>query len=159
LTAPGYSGTPLAKKLGFVPPVRVLLAGAPPEYASWLGELPAGVTFTSRVARGVGAAHVFVTRRTDLARRLAVLRRSLAPAGYAWISWPKRAAKVPTDVTEDTIRELALPLGFVDIKVCAVSEVWSGLKLVIRVSERPPVAGPRRPREREAAGRGAGSRR
>jgi Protein of unknown function (DUF3052) len=134
---PGYSGTPLAKKLGLRPPLQVLLADAPREYAAWLGELPAGVTFTKRAPKVVAAAHVFVTRRADLARHLVTLRGSLAPAGWVWVSWPKKASKVRTDVTEDTIRELALPMGFVDVKVCAVSEVWSGLKLVIRRSERP----------------------
>jgi hypothetical protein len=134
---PGYSGTPLAKKLGLKAPLRVLLAGAPREYASWLGELPPGVTFTARAPKTVAAAHVFVTGRAALARHLAALRTSLEPSGWVWVSWPKKASRVPTDVTEDTIRELALPLGFVDIKVCAVSEVWSGLKLVIRRTERP----------------------
>ena len=133
----GYSGTPLAKKLGMKPPLRVLLLGAPPEYAGWLGELPAGVAFTPRAAKKVQAAHVFVTGRAALEKRLGALRGALAPDGWVWVSWPKRSARVPTDVTEDVIRDVALPLGFVDIKVCAVSEVWSGLKLVIRRSERP----------------------
>jgi hypothetical protein len=75
---------------------------------------------------------VFVTRKEELAKRLAALRKSIDPAGFVWISWPKKSARVETDVTEDTIRELALPQGWVDVKVCAVSEVWSGLKLVIR---------------------------
>lgn len=132
----GYSGTPLVKKLGLKAPLRLLVSGAPREYASWLGRLPAGVTLTPRVAKPVAAAHVFATARAPLARQLAGLRRSLAPDGFVWVSWPKKASKVETDVTEDVIRELALPLGFVDVKVCAVSEVWSGLKLVIRVAER-----------------------
>jgi hypothetical protein len=133
----GYSGTPLAKKLGLKPPLRVLLLGAPPEYAGWVGELPAGVAFTPRPAKTVEAAHVFVTERAALAKRLGALRTLLAPDGWVWVSWPKKSAKVPTDVTEDVIRAVALPLGFVDMKVCAVSKVWSGLKLVIRRSERP----------------------
>lgn len=134
---PGYSGTPLVRKLGFRAPLRVWLAGAPREYAAWLGELPAGVVLASRPAASVAAAHVFVTRRADLAERLARLRRTLVPDGFAWVSWPKKSSGVASEVTEDTIRELALPLGFVDVKVCAVSDVWSGLKLVIRRSERP----------------------
>ena len=85
----------------------------------------------------IAAAHVFVTRRADLVRRLGALRRTLVPDGFVWVSWPKRASGVPSEVGEDTIRELALPLGFVDVKVCAVSDVWSGLRLVIRRSERP----------------------
>jgi hypothetical protein len=138
---PGYSGTPLAKKLGLKGPLKLLLAGAPREYRSWLGDLPEGVAFTTRAAKPVAAAHVFVTSRAALAKHLATLRRSLAPSGFVWVSWPKKASKVPTDVTEDVIRDLALPLGFVDVKVCAVSDVWSGLKLVIRRSERAPGAG------------------
>jgi hypothetical protein len=132
----GYSGTPLAKKLGYEPPLAVLTIGAPPEYAAWLGELPAGVTLTPKARPPVRAAHVFATRRADLSRHLSKLRTTLAPAGFVWASWPKKSAKVETDVTEDTIRAIALPMGWVDVKVCAVSEVWSGLKLVIRKSER-----------------------
>lgn len=81
---------------------------------------------------GLDTAHIFVTARADLARHLAALRPVLAPAGQLWVSWPKKAAKLPTDITEDTIRDEALPLGYVDVKVCAVDAVWSGLKLVIR---------------------------
>jgi Protein of unknown function (DUF3052) len=132
----GYSGTPLVKKLGLKGPMAVVTIGASADYATWLGELPDGVTLTTRAKKPVAAAHVFATRRTDLARTLATLRKTLEPAGFVWISWPKKASKVPTDITEDTIREIALPMGFVDVKVCAVTDVWSGLKLVIRKSER-----------------------
>jgi hypothetical protein len=132
----GYSGTPLAKKLGFKPPLDVLLLGAPAEYRTWLGDLPVGVALVTLAKTPVRAAHVFLSKRSDLQKRLPGLRRQLDPAGFVWVSWPKRASKVPTDVTEDTIREVALPLGFVDIKVCAVSDVWSGLKLVVRKGER-----------------------
>lgn len=132
----GYSGTPLAKKLGLEAPLELLVEGAPREYAGWLGELPAGVALVSRAPKPLAAAHVFCTERAALAKRLAALRRELEPAGFVWVSWPKKASKAPTDVTEDAIRALALPLGFVDVKVCAVSDVWSGLKLVIRVSGR-----------------------
>jgi hypothetical protein len=136
---PGYSGTPLAKKLGFVTkaPLTVVTFGAPDDYAAWLGDLPPGLTLTARSKPPLQAAHVFATRRADLEKRLAALRESLSPAGFVWVSWPKKAAKVDTDITEDTIREIALPMGFVDVKVCAVSDVWSGLKLCIRKSERP----------------------
>lgn len=132
----GYSGTPLLKKLGFNPPVTVLAVDAPPEYRSWLGVLPAGVRIVSKNGKPLQAVHLFVTRRAKLQKDLSGYRRRLEPKGYIWVSWPKKAAKVDTDITEDTIREVALPLGFVDIKVCAVSDVWSGLKIVIRKSAR-----------------------
>ena len=132
----GYSATPLTKKLGFKPPLKVWVSGAPEDYAAWLGELPAGVSLTSSSPRAVEAAHVFVSKRAVLEQRLTTLRTRLQPAGFVWVSWPKKASRMPTDMTEDTIREVALPLGFVDIKVCAVSDVWSGLKLVIRRNER-----------------------
>lgn len=133
----GYSGTPLYKKLGFIkPPLRILTINVPREYKGWLGELPNGVALTSNVRPPVQAAHVFATERSFLDAVLSTLRNELAQDGFVWVSWPKKTSKVVTDITEDTIRELALPLGFVDVKVCAVSEVWSGLKLVIRRSER-----------------------
>lgn len=133
---PGYSGTPLAKKLGFTKPMDVLLVAGPAEYREWLGDLPDGVRLVTRASGAVGAAHLFVTRRAELAKQLQRFRTQLDPAGFLWVSWPKKASRVETDVTEDVVRQLALPLGFVDIKVCAVSDVWSGLKLVIRRSER-----------------------
>ena len=134
----GYSGTPLARKLGFKPGTKVVVVGdVPTEYKSWLAPLPERVTLTNKGKPPLEAVHVFVTKRAELEKHLEHLRRALVPDGYVWISWPKRTSKVPTNITEDVIREVCLPLGFVDIKVCAVSEVWSGLKLVIRVSERP----------------------
>jgi hypothetical protein len=133
----GYSGTPLAKKLGIKPGTKLVAVGdVPGEYKSWLGPLPEGATILGKGKLPLEAVHVFATKRADLVRHLEHLRTALVPDGYVWISWPKRASKVPTNITEDVIREVALPMGFVDIKVCAVSEVWSGLKLVIRVSER-----------------------
>ena len=131
-SAAGYSGTPLAKKLGIVAASRVVAPGAPEGYRDWLAPLPAGVVFAAKVSAATDLVHLFVDRRAELDRRLAALRGSLRDDATLWISWPKKASKVPTDITEDTIRELALPLGFVDVKVCAVSEVWSGLKLVVR---------------------------
>ena len=134
----GYSGTPLARKLGFKPGTKVVVVGdVPAEYKSWLAPLPERVTLSSTGKPPLQAVHVFVTKRVELEKHLKHLRKALVPDGYVWISWPKRTSKVPTNITEDTIREVCLPLGFVDIKVCAVSDVWSGLKLVIRVSERP----------------------
>lgn len=131
-SASGYSGTPLAKKLGIKAASCVMLSGAPEGYETLLEPLPTGVLFKGRPGPDIDLAHVFVTRKEELVKHLGVLRAALKPEAVVWVSWPKKAAKVPTTVTEDTIREVALPLGFVDIKVCAVSEVWSGLKLVVR---------------------------
>jgi len=128
----GYSGTPLAKKLGIKADGRVLTKNAPDEYLAWLSPLPTGVTVSPRVRGAVAIVHLFVTKRRELERGLADALGRIAVDGTIWVSWPKKAAKVPTDITEDTIREVALPLGLVDVKVCAVSDVWSGLKLVIR---------------------------
>lgn len=129
---PGYSGTPLIRKLGFKPDQDVLLVSAPEGYAEWVQPLPDGVRFVTTVGEGTGAAHVFATSARVLAAELERLRHALDPSAFVWVSWPKKASKVATDITEDTIRAIALPLGFVDIKVCAVTEVWSGLKLVVR---------------------------
>jgi hypothetical protein len=133
---PGYSGTPLAKKLGIKPAMTLAAIDAPREYRSWLGDLPPGVRIVAAADGKIEAVHLFVTSRAVLRKKLAVFRKRLEPAGFVWVSWPKKSSKVETDITEDTIREVALPIGFVDIKVCAVTDVWSGLKLVIRKSER-----------------------
>jgi hypothetical protein len=132
----GYSGTPLAKKLGIRAETRLLPLHAPADYGALLAPLPPGVRIDRRAGEGVDIAHVFVTRQAELRRQLAALRRALRADAAVWVSWPKKSAKVATDVTEDTIREAALPLGFVDVKVCAVSDVWSGLKLVVRRQRR-----------------------
>lgn len=129
---PGYSGTPLARKLGILAGSRVASLNAPHEYLDWLAPLPEDVRFDAAVSTATDVVHLFVDRRAELAGQLDSLRSRIAPAAAVWVSWPKKAARVPTDVTEDVIREIALPLGFVDVKVCAVSAVWSGLKLVIR---------------------------
>jgi len=136
MAAAGYSGTPLARKLGIAAGSRVFVADAPDGYRDWLAPLPEGVRFEAALSEDVDVVHVFAVRRAMLATRLDELRGSIAPMAAVWVSWPKKASRVPTDVTEGTIRELALPLGFVDVKVCAVSPVWSGLKLVIRKSLR-----------------------
>ena len=128
----GYSGTPLPKKLGMQASTQLAVLGERVDYAAFVGELPAGVRLGTAATPGTNLVHLFVTRREDLARYLQDLRAQLPSAAAVWVSWPKKASKVPTTVTEDVIRELALPLGFVDVKVCAVSEVWSGLKLVVR---------------------------
>jgi hypothetical protein len=128
----GYSGTPLVKKLGIQKANRVLLLNAPNEFKQMLAPLPADVQFESRLGPDIDIAHIFVTRKEKLNKYLTTLRKKLKPDAVLWISWPKKSAKIPSTVTDNTIRELALPLGFVDIKVCAVDEVWSGLKLVVR---------------------------
>ena len=128
---PGYSGTPLAKKLSLRDGQRVWFDNMPDDVADEIGEYALDLTFVDP-AQGVDAAHVFVTDRSDLEAKLTTLRNQIAPDGQVWVSWPKKAAKAQTDITEDTIREVALPMGFVDTKVCAIDETWSGLKLVIR---------------------------
>ena len=128
----GYSGTPLAKKLSLRDGMRVWFDAMPESVADEIDEYALELTFVADPAQGIDAAHVFVTERGALAARLQALRHQIAPDGQIWVSWPKKAAKVPTDISEDTIRELCLPLGLVDTKVCAVNDVWSGLKLVIR---------------------------
>jgi hypothetical protein len=128
----GYSGTPLPKKLGFKPGTRAAFVGAPPEFDVALGELPDGVSVARRLGGSRDLVVVFVTRRAELERRLDALRRAIAPDGMVWVAWPKRASGVETDMTEDVVREVALPTGLVDVKVCAIDETWSGLKLVIR---------------------------
>ena len=131
-SAAGYSGTPLARKLGIAAGSRVVVMDAPDGYRDWLAPLPEGVRFEAAVSAAVAVVHVFADRRAALKTQLDSLRERIAPDAAVWVSWPKKASKVSTDITEDTIRELALPIGFVDVKVCAVSDVWSGLKLVIR---------------------------
>jgi len=128
----GYSGTPLAKKLGMKSGVEVLVVNEPGGYRKLVEPLPEGVTFVARLSASTGLVHVFVMSRTELAKALKEYRARLKADAVVWVSWPKKAAKVQTDVTEHTVREVALPLGFVDIKVCAVDETWSGLKLVVR---------------------------
>ena len=128
----GYSGTPLARKLGLKAGSNVALIGAPKDYADLVAPAPEGMRVGGRVASATDIVHVFATRRPELERFLLGCRAKLKPNAVIWVSWPKKSAKVPTDITEDVIREIALPLGFVDIKVCAVTDVWSGLKLVLR---------------------------
>jgi len=128
----GYSGTPLVRKLGLRPGMRVHYANAPQHFAGLVGELPDGVRVLKRPAADLDLAILFVTERAALARGLQTLQPKLHPAGMIWVAWPKKASKVPTDITEDVVRDVALPRGLVDVKVCAIDDVWSGLKLVIR---------------------------
>jgi hypothetical protein len=128
----GYSGTPLSQKLGIKPGSRLHLIAAPPGYRNLLRPLPEGVRFTGGLSAATDLVHLFATRRADLKQALVTVRRKLRPDATIWASWPKKAARVPTNITEDVVREVALPLGLVDVKVCAVDETWSGLKLVVR---------------------------
>lgn len=158
----GYSGTPLARKLGIKPATSVLAIGAPPEYRDLLEGLPSDVRIQraesarewrridpiadrgESVASPDGAydlVHIFTKEAAVLADALPELRQAIRPDGAIWASWPKKASRVPTDVTEDVVRGLAIRNGMVDVKVCAVDEVWSGLKLVIPVKDRPRKAG------------------
>ena len=132
----GYSGTPLAKKLGIAAGDEVLLVGAPANYRELVAPLPDGVRFVSRMGQWTDVVHVFATQRTKLEKSIRAAGAKMKPEGVIWASWPKKSSKVPTDITEDVIRELALPLHLVDVKVCAVDEIWSGLKLVIRRERR-----------------------
>jgi hypothetical protein len=132
----GYSGTPLSTKLGIAANSRLVVLHAPSGYRQLLAPLPAGVRFGRKVSASTDLVHLFAVSRPALAAELTILRDSIRPDAAVWVSWPKKASKVATDITEDTIRELGLPMGFVDIKVCAVDAVWSGLKLVIRKSLR-----------------------
>ena len=128
----GYSGTPLPAKLGIKPGLLVCAVGAPRDYAKLLGRLPEGAEVRATFSPRADIVHCFATRKADLAKALKSYRAALQPAAAIWVSWPKKASRVPTDITEDAIRGIALPLGLVDVKVCAVTEVWSGLKLVLR---------------------------
>ena len=134
----GYSGTPLPTKLGIKEGSRIAFGSPPPGFDRTLGDLPVDVT-VKRVIRGpLDVIVVFVTRRAELQRRIERLITAMEPAAGLWIAWPKRASKVPTDMTEDVVREVALPLGLVDNKVCAIDDIWSGLRLVIRLENRRP---------------------
>jgi hypothetical protein len=126
----GYSGTPLVKKLGIKEGARLAVLGAPAGFA--IDDLPAGVELRS-AARGVSDVIVsFHTSRADLAKRLPTLMRALDVDGGLWVSWPKKASGVATDITEDVVREVALPTGLVDVKVCAIDDTWSGVRLCLR---------------------------
>ena len=132
----GYSGTPLPQKLGIKEGHAVGTIGAPPGFAATLGSLPAGAKVAAGAAGKKDVVIAFVTRRAELTKGLAAWTKAIAPTGALWIAWPKKASGVATDIVEDVIREVALPTGLVDNKVCAIDETWSGLRLVIRVERR-----------------------
>jgi hypothetical protein len=132
----GYSGTPLVKKIGIKPADKVLFLGAPKGFAKEIGRLPNGVRLQNGASKDLNVALFFTDKRAALEKELPKLKQRIAQNGMIWIAWPKKASKVPTDLTEDVIRDTALALGLVDVKVCAVNEVWSGLKLVIPLKNR-----------------------
>jgi len=140
----GYSGTSLAKKLGIKPGAEICAIGAPGNYVRLLAPLPKGVRIGSHVDVHTSIIHVFETEKRKLMTALKSSLATMAADAAIWVSWPKKASGVPTDITEDTVREIALPMGLVDIKVCAVDEVWSGLKLVLRKENRPSKSKARR---------------
>ena len=133
----GYSGTPLARKLSLKDGMRAWWDGMPDAVRDEIKREGLALDHLDRPEAPIEAAHIFVTARADMAAKLAALRSLLAPSGFIWVSWPKRASKVPTDITEDRIREIILPkTDLVDVKVCAVDATWSGLKLMIRKDGR-----------------------
>jgi hypothetical protein len=134
----GYSGTPLATKLGIKARHLVALFRSPPEFEQTLADLPEGVRVQTGLAgkAPLDVIVAFVTKRAELERQLPALRRRMAPACGLWVAWPKKASGVATDMTENVVREVALPTGLVDNKVCAIDDTWSGLRLVIRLENR-----------------------
>ena len=132
----GYSGTPLAKKLSLKDGIRVWRDGMPASVAAEIEAEGLQLHLLDAPVEPIDAAHIFLTERAGLNAKLDQLMRLLGSSGFIWVSWPKKASKVPTDITEDTIRAICLPMGLVDVKVCAVDETWSGLKLMKRKSAR-----------------------
>lgn len=132
----GYSGTPLSKKLGIKPGMNVVAIGAPDGYLELLAPIPDGVNISSEPQNGPDILHIFTNARDGMLRSLAEGKAMIRQDGAIWVSWYKKAARLPTEITEDDIRDAALALGLVDVKVCAVDEKWSGLKLVIRKENR-----------------------
>ena len=132
----GYSGTPLVKKIGIKPADRVLFASAPKGFEKEIGAMPDDVQMLNGASKDLNVALFFTDKRSQLEKELPRLKTKIAQNGMIWIAWPKKASKVLTDLTEDIIRDTALVLGLVDVKVCAVNEIWSGLKLVIPVKDR-----------------------
>jgi hypothetical protein len=132
----GYSGKALSQKLGIKPGFRIFAVSPPRPYRDIVGELPDGAKILSRAAASLDMVHLFATEAAGLAGKLGGLRKAIAPDGMIWVSWPKKASGIATDLSDIVVRETALPLGLVDVKVCAVDEIWSGLKFVIPVVKR-----------------------
>ncbi|MEM7130161.1 MAG: DUF3052 domain-containing protein [Chloroflexota bacterium] len=132
----GYSGTPLVKKLGIKDNFRTYVKNAPDDYAQMVSPLPDRVKILTRLSNDLDMVHFFTKSQNELRSHLPKIVGRIKPSGMIWISWPKKASKVPTDIAEDIIRDIVLPMGLVDVKVCAVDEIWSGLKVVIRKENR-----------------------
>jgi hypothetical protein len=132
----GYSARSVVQKLGIKPGFRIFVTSAPAAYTDIVGELPADVKVATRPAAALDMVHVFVRQAAGLAEKLRFYRDTIAPDGMIWVSWPKKSSGVPTDLTDIVVRDLALPLGLVDIKVCAIDDTWSGLKFVIPKAQR-----------------------
>lgn len=128
----GYSGTPLVKKLGIKSGFRVKTKNAPVNYLELIAQVPDNVKISSRLRGQIDMWHIFSLSRNELSRMLVIALSEIKQDGMVWVSWPKKSSGVVSEITEDTIRDIALPMGLVDIKVCAINEIWSGLKLVIR---------------------------
>lgn len=137
MSAAGYSGTPLVRKLGIEPGARFWLLDPPEGYRETLGPLPEGAREAGPEERGIEVAHVFATDRAALTAGLERARRRIAPDGIVWLSWPKKSSGVESELDGNVVREIGLASGLVDVKVCAVDEVWSGLKFVVRLEDRP----------------------
>jgi hypothetical protein len=134
--ATGYSGKPLHQKLGIKPSQQICVINSPSDYQTLIDGPVVGLEISSTPRGRVQFVHIFETEQARLAAKLPALMKAIEPDGMIWVSWPKRASRVATDITEDVVRSVALPLGLVDVKVCSVNEVWSGLKLVIRREHR-----------------------
>ncbi len=132
----GYSGTPLAKKLGIKEGTVIRLVNPPDDYISFFTNIPTDVTFTKDATIATQMIHYFTKDIAELTSDIVALRLKIFPNGSIWVSWPKKASKIPCNITEDDIRQIALANGLVDVKVCAVSDIWSGLKLVVPVKDR-----------------------
>ena len=132
----GYSGKPIVQKLGIKPGFRIFVGHAPSGYSDIVGKLPDGVTVAVRLKPPLDMVHVFASEAAGLAGKMRSYRAAIEPDGMIWVSWPKKASGVATDLTDVVVRDMALPLGLVDIKVCAIDDVWSGLKFVIPKDQR-----------------------
>jgi hypothetical protein len=138
----GHSGKPLVQKLGIQPGFCIFVEGAPTAYGDIVGPLPADVTIAKRLKAPLDMVHLFATEAAGLAGKLRGCRDAIQPDGMIWVSWPKKSSGIATDLTDVVVRDTALPLGLVDIKVCAIDEVWSGLKFVIPKNQRKSHRGP-----------------